>query len=256
MSQSIKPINFYTEYIWHAQHVLRDMREIVLLVRHHGEPESDISAAYPAVTLRSRSSLTGRAENRRRIIELTGPPEEITGFIEELGEADPIRDIEPLSPLDRDRVFAALTFDATQWDSIAERLSSLGVLYRSGTVINAGWERWTLYLEADDDLSRIVEGIESAGNETELRRDVELSDIRATEQLDLSGLARQLTARQTEVLTTAIEMGYYEPNREASITDIGEEIGIARTTAWEHLNRAERKVMTEMYAFLGGQPEQ
>ncbi|PSP57962.1 helix-turn-helix domain-containing protein, partial [Halobacteriales archaeon QH_7_66_36] len=67
---------------------------------------------------------------------------------------------------------------------------------------------------------------------------------------------RQLTARQTEVLTTAIEMGYYEPNREASITDIGEEIGIARTTAWEHLNRAERKVMTEMYAFLGGQPEQ
>ncbi|MFB6117187.1 helix-turn-helix domain-containing protein [Halosegnis sp.] len=226
------------------------MREVVLLVRHHGEPESDISAAYPEVTLRSRSSLTGRAASRKRIIELSGPPEEITGFIEEFSAADPVHKVEPLSPLDRDRVFAALTFDATQWDSIAERLSELGVLYRSGTVIKRGWERWTLYLDADDDLAAVVDHLEEGGNETELRRDVELSDIHAPDQLDLTSLARELTARQTEVLTTAVEMGYYESNRDTSIEDVGEAVGVSRTTAWEHLNRAERKVMAEIHEFL------
>lgn len=226
------------------------MREVVLLVRHHGEPESDISAAYPEVTLRSRSSLTGRAESRERIIELSGPSDRITGFIEEFGAADPIRDIEPLSPLDRDRVFATLTFNATEWDSIAERLSAMGILHRNGTVIKGGWERWTLYLDDDDDLASVVERLEAAGNETELRREVELSDLRAPDQLDLSRLARELTARQTEVLTTAIEMGYYEAGRDPSIEDVGERIGVSRTTAWEHLNRAERKIMEEIYGFL------
>ena len=231
------------------------MREVVLLVRHHGEPESDISAAYPEVTLRSCSSLTGRAESRERIIELSGPPDRITGFIEEFGAADSIRDIEPLSPLDRDRVFAALTFDATRWDSIAERFSAMGILYRNGTVITAGWERWTLYLSEDDDLSAVVERLEAAGNETELRRDVELRDLRAPDQLDLIGLARELTARQTEVLTTAIELGYYKTGREPSIEDIGERLGVSRTTAWEHLNRAERKIMAEIYGFLEGRAQ-
>lgn len=226
------------------------MREVVLLIRHRGEPESDISAAYPEVTLRSRSSLAGTEASRKRIIELSGPPDRVTAFIEEFGAAEPITEVEPLSPLGRDRVFVAMTYDATQWDSIAERLSDIGVLHRNGTVIKGGWERWTLYLEADDDLSAIVDHLEAAGNDTQLRRDVELSQVRASDQLDLTQLARELTARQTEVLTTAIELGYYEANRDTSIEDIGDAVGISRTTAWEHLNRAERKIMEEIQAFL------
>jgi len=226
------------------------MRKVVLLVRHHGEPESDISAQYPDVTLRSRSSLVGREESRKRIIECTGPPERVQSFIEEFGQAAPILDIEPLTPLGRDRVFVSMTFDASQWDSIAERLTQLGVLHRSGTVIKNGWERWTLYLAADDTLSTIVEHLERHGNDTQLRRDVDLSEISSNDQLDLTELASDLTARQTEVLTTAIELGYYQMNRDTSIEAIGDAVGVSRTTAWEHLNRAERKIMAEVHAFL------
>lgn len=229
------------------------MREVTLRIRHHGEPESDISAEYPGVTLRSRSSMTGRTAERKRIIEVSGDPEQIGPFLADFEAADAIVALEPLTPVESDRVFVAMTYDAYRWDSIAERLSNLGVHYRNGTTINAGWERWTLYLEDDDDLSAIVEHIEEAGNDADLVRDVDLSDVRANEQFDLTRLARELTPRQGEVLTTAIRMGYYKPDRDTSIEEIGERLGISRTTTWEHLKRAEKKVMSEIYDFLDAQ---
>jgi predicted DNA binding protein len=229
------------------------VREVTLRIRHHGEPESDISAEYPGVTLRSRSSMTGRTAERKRIIEVSGDPEQIGPFLADFEAADAIVALEPLTPVESDRVFVAMTYDAYRWDSIAERLSNLGVHYRNGTTINAGWERWTLYLEDDDDLSAIVEHIEEAGNDADLVRDVDLSDVRANEQFDLTRLARELTPRQREVLTTAIRMGYYKPDRDTSIEEIGERLGISRTTTWEHLKRAEKKVMSEIYDFLDAQ---
>lgn len=229
------------------------MREVTLRIRHHGEPESDISAEYPGVTLRSRSSMTGRTAERKRIIEVSGDPDQIVPFLKDFEAADAIVALEPLTPVGEDCVFVAMTYDAYQWDSIAERLSNLGVHYHNGTTINAGWERWTLYLDDVDDLSAIVEHIREAGNEAHLVRDIDLSDVGANEQLDLTQLARELTPRQGEVLTTAIRMGYYELNRDTSIEEIGERLGISRTTTWEHLMRAEKKVMAEIYDFLDAQ---
>ncbi len=190
--------------------------------------------------------MTGRTTSRKRIIEVSGDPAVIPKFLEEFGEADPIIALEPLSPVDRERVFVAMTYDAYKWDSISERLSDMGIHYRNGTTITAGWERWTLYLGDDDDLSSIVETIEAAGNETRLVRSVELSEVEANDQLDVTALVRELTPRQQEVLATAIDCGYYRMQRETTIEEIGEELGIAPTTTWEHLKRAEHKVMREM----------
>lgn len=226
------------------------MREVTLLIRHHGEPESDISAAYPDITLRSRSSMTGRTTNRKRIIEVSGDPEQIPAFLEEFGAAEPIVDLDPLTDVEDTRVFVAMTYDAYQWDSIAERLSDLGVHYRNGTVINAGWERWTLYLEHDGELGAIVDQLEAAGNDTRLVRDVDLEELTVDDQFDLTGLAHELTPRQLEVLTVAIEAGYYDADGDTSLEDVGDRVGISRTTTWEHLQRAERKVMTELYSYL------
>jgi predicted DNA binding protein len=230
------------------------MREVTLLIRHHGEPESDVSANYPQVTLRSRSSMTGRTTSRKRIIEVTGDPEVIPAFLEEFGEADPIRDIEPLSPVDQERVYVAMTYDAYQWDSISERLSDMEVHYRNGTTITAGWERWTLYLDDDDDINEIRASLEAAGNDTELVRNVELSEVGVTNQLDMFEFVQELTPRQREVLTLAIREGYYETGRDTSIEALADLVGVAPTTTWEHLKRAEQKVMTELYDYLRSAP--
>ncbi|MFC4357498.1 helix-turn-helix domain-containing protein [Halobium salinum] len=233
----------------------RRMREVVLLVRHHGEPESDVSAAYPNVTLRSRSSMTGRDGRRKRIVEVTGDEAEIPAFLDAFEAAESILEVEPLTEPGRPRVYVAVTVDATRWDSISERLSELGVHYRNGTTISAGWERWTLYLRPDESTATVRESLEAAGNETELVRDVGLGSVDAGGRLDALDLRERLTDRQREVLLLAVDRGFYGPDRTVSLDEIGAELGVTKTTAWEHLQRAEGKVMEALEGALRETPE-
>jgi len=222
------------------------MREVTLRIRHHGEPESDVSADHPGVTVRSVSSMTGSAAERKRIIGMNGPPDEIASFLEDFGAADAVLSVDRLTPLEVPRVLVALTFDSDRWDSIAQRLTDMGIHYRTGTTITAGWERWTLYLQESDDLGEIIASLERGGNDADLVRDVSLGELDGTEQIQLSTVLDELTDRQREVLATAIGSGYYQHKRETTIERIADEVGVAPTTAWEHLIRAEGKVMAEL----------
>jgi len=59
-----------------------------------------------------------------------------------------------------------------------------------------------------------------------------------------------LTERQFALLETAHELGYYESPRSATLTEVSEAAGIAKSTCSETLQRAEGKVIGE---FLGGE---
>lgn len=222
------------------------MREVVLRIRHRGEPEEKVSAEFPDVTMRSVSSMTGRGDERRRIIELAGDPESIRGFIERFQETEPILEAQPLSSLGGNRVYISMAFDVTQWDSISERLSDMGVHHQMGTTISGGWERWTIYLEDPNRLNDIIERLEAADNDVRLIRNVELSEVTMEPQLEASKLLMRLTPKQRDALEAAIEAGYYGVDKETTIEEIAEELGVSRTTAWEHLVRAEAKVMAEI----------
>lgn len=220
------------------------MREVTLRIRHHGEPESDFSAKYPDITLESASSMTGSAAERKRIIEITGPAESIEGFLDEFEEAEAVLDVTPFTPFDAARVAVAITYDSYRWDSISQRLTDMGILYRTGTTITAGWERWTLYIDSDDDIGGIIASLERAGNDVELVRNVALNELDQGSQLEVFELLDdELTPRQLEVLKAAIELGYYRPATDVTIADVSDSVGIAHTTTWEHLARAEHKVM-------------
>lgn len=53
----------------------------------------------------------------------------------------------------------------------------------------------------------------------------------------------QLSDRQLEAVESAIELGYYDIPREASVEDVAEDIGCARSTAAEHLRKTESKIL-------------
>ncbi|MFB6235525.1 MAG: helix-turn-helix domain-containing protein [Halopenitus sp.] len=227
------------------------MREATLRIRHNGEPESEISDRYPGVTIRSVSSMTGRGAERKRIIELSGDPEGIPEFLAEFREADSVIEAEPLSPLGKSRVYVALIVDSRKWDSISERLSEWGIHYRMGTTINDGWERWTLYLEPDEDLAGIIESLEDAGNDVDLIRNVALSEVDRPPKLEATRFLDDLSPRQREVLSTAIAMGYYDHGGDVGVEAVADDLDLASTTVWEHLSRAEAKVMTGLADHLG-----
>lgn len=68
--------------------------------------------------------------------------------------------------------------------------------------------------------------------------------------LDPAGLVPDFTARQREVLLTAIENGYYELPREVTTAEIADRVGIQRRTAEDHLRRAERRVVEALAEYL------
>lgn len=60
-----------------------------------------------------------------------------------------------------------------------------------------------------------------------------------------------LTDRQLEVIQTAYQMGFYDVPREASMDDIAEEVGVDPSTVSEHLQRAERNLLSQQFAAQG-----
>ncbi|WP_311172287.1 helix-turn-helix domain-containing protein [Halobellus ordinarius] len=65
-------------------------------------------------------------------------------------------------------------------------------------------------------------------------------------EADESSLSRMITARQEEVLETAVELGYYTEPRQASLEEIGEAVGISPGTVGEHLRKVEERVFREI----------
>jgi len=85
-------------------------------------------------------------------------------------------------------------------------------------------------------IARVIEAYETAGVSPDLRR---LGSYRGHERpLDA------LTERQREVLRTAYEMGYYDVPRGASSEEIAAELDVDASTVAEHLQRAERNLLT------------
>lgn len=61
---------------------------------------------------------------------------------------------------------------------------------------------------------------------------------------DRIGFEALLSDRQYEFLFAAVECGYYDTPRECSLTELADELGVAKSTASETLHRAEGTVIT------------
>ena len=59
----------------------------------------------------------------------------------------------------------------------------------------------------------------------------------------VNGWDKVLTTRQQEVLSFAVERGYYEEGESVTIKELANEMGISRSTFGGHLQEAERAVM-------------
>ena len=63
---------------------------------------------------------------------------------------------------------------------------------------------------------------------------------------DMRQLASLLTDRQQELLELAIEEGYYEMPRRATLSDLAEQVDITSGTVGEHLRKIESKVIMRL----------
>lgn len=66
--------------------------------------------------------------------------------------------------------------------------------------------------------------------------------------------ARLLTDRQREVLLAAVDLGYYDVPRRATLTEVADHVGIAKSTCSETLQRVQRTVIREFVDDLPSRP--
>ncbi|WP_435098967.1 helix-turn-helix domain-containing protein [Halarchaeum sp. P4] len=75
------------------------------------------------------------------------------------------------------------------------------------------------------------------------------ADMRVERLAEYTGdhpLQDALTQRQREVLATAIDVGYYQNPRDATVADVAAELGVAVSTASEHLRKIEARVLPRL----------
>jgi len=66
--------------------------------------------------------------------------------------------------------------------------------------------------------------------------------------------ARLLTDRQRELLLAAVDLGYYDVPRRATLTEVADHVGIAKSTCSETLQRVQRTVIREFVDDLPSRP--
>jgi predicted DNA binding protein len=119
---------------------------------------------------------------------------------------------------------------------ILERRRESDIVVETPIRINADGSLRITYLGSESALRELFRG---ADDESELRVDVvETGEY----DPDRSSFTRLLTTRQQDVLEAAVSVGYYSVPREATHEDVAEAVGIAPSTAGEHLRKIEMQV--------------
>lgn len=106
-----------------------------------------------------------------------------------------------------------------------------------------GAERFDLLLSDREDLSKAVELLERFGP-------VKIKSVSSDFQRRMTPsvtewreLFETITPQRRKVLNKALEAGYFDIPRGSTLEEIADDLGIAKTTASQHLRKAERSIM-------------
>jgi len=152
---------------------------------------------------------------------------------------------------DRSRISATLFVrgNLSQFSPL-QTLMYEGFLPIGPTKLENGCECFDLLLEDRDELSDAIEILREFGEvhieriSQEFRREITPSAAEWQELLS------SIPDRQRELLNLALEEGYFDIPRRVTLEELAEEMGITKTTASNHLRKAEREVMEFLIRYI------
>ncbi len=156
------------------------------------------------------------------IIEIDGASDEHYGF---LASSPQVKYIDQLD----DDTFLITKTSCGGYSAIDR---NHGILRRETSIL-ANRRVYTVLFFRREDLRAMIEDFDQIGTVT-------LGKV--TEFNESTSL---LTDRQLEVVSCALEEGYFEWPREISSEELAEKLGINRTTALEHLRKAQAKLLAD-----------
>jgi len=89
------------------------------------------------------------------------------------------------------------------------------------------------------EVREVIEEIKKTGASVKLERLINNGETSGSVSLKI----RDVTEKQRDALEAAVEMGYYEKPREASLEDLALEIGVSKSAVSQRLNCVEAKLV-------------
>lgn len=193
-------------------------------------PESvwigEISRKFPDARIRILSALPGE-ETGVGLVEVTAS--DLPSIVEAFEDA---ADVDELNLLKRHDDAALVQFETTDPMLLFPIMSS-GIPLEMPFDIVDGEAVWDV-TTSQDRLSELGDQLDAFGIQytvEEVRYHLE------TEEL--------LTERQETLVDRALELGYYATPRTCTLTELAEDVGLAKSTCSETLHRAEGKIIRE-----------
>jgi len=208
----------------------------------HECPYRELSERFPDVTIREWYL------SDCQVLEISSqeaPAEELVEEVERLGSI--------LHRSDDDAGLHVVTRAClcSLENSIVERFEAHNCLYQPPTVHRHGWEQYQLIAFDEADIRGLYEDLD-AEREIEVLSKRGLSESKLPHSLlaPVDRLFDDVTDRQLAALQVALEHGYYEQPRGASVSELAEGTTVARATFEEHLRKAENKLIRNAGQFV------
>lgn len=187
----------------------------------------EISARYPDVRFRVLAALPSEDESGVGLLELEGP--DLPSVVGEIERDDGVSSLDLLESSPDD----ALVQFSTSQPLLLMSMRDAGIPLELPIVIEGGMA--TVDITAPhEQLSALKSQFDMLGVDFEVAY---LYETTSTERL--------LTDRQEEIIATAIEEGYYDTPRGSTLTELAEELEIAKSTLSETLHRAEGRIVKQ-----------
>lgn len=136
-------------------------------------------------------------------------------------------------------------------NSIVETFEAHNCLYQPPTVHRQGWEHYTVIAFDEADIRAIYEELEADRDvEVLAKTGLEERQIPHTMLAPVDQLFDGVTDRQLAALHVALDNGYYEQPRQASVDELAAGTSVARSTYEEHLRKAENKLVKNAGQFV------
>lgn len=185
-----------------------------------------ITREYPEARFRILSALPGD-ESGVGLVEVTA-----TNLPAVIRAIDDAEEVEQLSLLKRHENTALVQFETTDPLLLFPIMGS-GIPLEMPFDIVDGRANWDI-TTSQDRLSELGDQLEAFGIQFTVE---EIRYHLQTEQL--------LTDRQESLIERANELGYYDTPRTCTLTELAEDVGLAKSTCSETLHRAEETIVKE-----------
>jgi predicted DNA binding protein len=164
---------------------------------------------------------------------------------------DSIDVIERYEPNHRERTTATLFLRGrlTEFTPLQTLLYE-GFLPLGPTRLENGGECFDLLVDDREELSTAIDLLDEFGNVTLERISEDFRHEIVPSTAEWQELLSTIPPRQRELLNRAAQQGYFEIPRQITLEELADEMGITKTTASNHLRKAERQMIEFLLPYI------